>query len=103
MIVHGTVTLSSCKPDDLPMEIKLTPKLKRFVEQKVQSGDYASPDEVIGAALCLLDGQADRIEALRRALDPAIAEFERGEIIPGPLAVEQAAAEFRELMGSEQR
>ena len=85
------------------MEITLTPRLEKFVQQKVQSGEYALPDEVIRAALCLLRGRARRIEALQQALDPAIAEFERGEIIPGPVAVARGRTEFHELMGREQR
>lgn len=120
------------------MEISLTPKLERFVQEKVQSGEYRSTDDVIRAALRLLRQRdkylarlrrmiqrgiddleagrsapseqvfaelraerAGRSEALQHALDPAIAEFERGEIIPGPAAVEQAMTEFRRLAGSQ--
>jgi len=36
------------------MNIILTPKLKRLVEQKVKSGSYKNADEVISAALTLL-------------------------------------------------
>lgn len=86
-----------------PMEIDLTPELERFVQAKVQSGQYASADEVICHALRRVAREeqeyAARLEALRAELDPAIAEYKRGELIPGPLAVEQARAELRRLAG----
>jgi antitoxin ParD1/3/4 len=85
------------------MNVSLTPELERLVEQKVESGDYKSASEVVRHALRLLsrDDQKHqaRLEALRAQLDPAIAEYERGESIPGPLAVEQARTEFRRLTG----
>lgn len=85
------------------MNVSLTPELERLVERKVESGEYKSASEVVRHALRLLS-RDDReheakLEALRAQLDPAIAEFERGESIPGPLAVEQAKAEFRRLTG----
>jgi putative addiction module CopG family antidote len=118
------------------MEITLTPKLERFVQERVRSGEYSSPDDVISAALHLFhcrerhlawlrrmiqEGiddleagrhapaeevfarlraeRAGRIETLQQELDPAIAEFEHGEIILGPLAVQQAMTAFRRLAG----
>lgn len=85
------------------MEIDLTPELERLVERQVESGEYKSPSEVVCHALRLLsrdDREHEaRLKALRARVDPAIDEFERGESIPGPLAVEQAKAEFRRLAG----
>lgn len=82
------------------MNVSLTPELERLVEEKVESGEYKSASEVVRHALRLLsrDDQAHkaRLDALRAQLDPAIAEYERGEIIPGPTAVAQARAEFRQ-------
>ncbi len=83
------------------MNVSLTPELERLVEELVQSGEYKSASEVIRHSLRLLARERQeyeaRLEALRSKLDPAIAEYERGEIIPGPLAVAQAQAEFRRL------
>ncbi|HYW14357.1 MAG TPA: type II toxin-antitoxin system ParD family antitoxin [Longimicrobium sp.] len=85
------------------MNVSLTPELERLVERKVESGDYKSASEVVRHALRLLSREdrehQARLEVLRAQLDPAIAEYERGEFIPGPLAVEQARAEFRRLTG----
>ena len=83
------------------MNVSLTPELDALVEELVQSGEYKSASEVVRHALRLLSRErqehAIRLEALRTQLDPAIAEYERGEIIPGPVAVEQAKAEFQRL------
>ncbi|HEX2077399.1 MAG TPA: type II toxin-antitoxin system ParD family antitoxin [Longimicrobium sp.] len=85
------------------MNVSLTPELERLVEEKVESGKYKSASEVVRHALRLLsreDAEHEaRLEALRRDVDVGIAEIERGEAIPGPLAVEQAKAEFRRLTG----
>lgn len=83
------------------MNVSLTPELERLVEDMIQSGEYKSSSEVVRHALRLLSRERQeymaRLEALRAQLDPAIAEYERGEIIPGPTAVAQAEAEFRRL------
>lgn len=83
------------------MNVSLTPELDRMVEALVLSGEYKSASEVVRHALRLLSRERQeheaRLEALRTQLDPAIAEYERGEIIDGPTAVAQARAEFMRL------
>lgn len=85
------------------MNVSLTPELERLVEELVQSGEYKSSSEVVRHGLRLLSRDLQehtaRLEALRAQLDPAIAEYERGEVIPGPAAVAQAQAEFRRRAG----
>jgi len=85
------------------MNVSLTPELERLVEEKVESGEYKSASEVVRHALRLLsrDDQEHqaKLSALRSAIDAGIAEIERGEAIPGPIAVEQARSEFRRLTG----
>lgn len=76
-------------------------RLRRMIrrgEDDFEAGRSAPMAEVFAE---LRAERAEHIEALQQALDPAIAEFERGEIIPGPLAVEQAMNEFRRLTGSQ--
>ena len=85
------------------MNVSLTPELERLVEEKVSSGQYKSASEVVRDALRLLSQRDEahlaRLEALRREVDIGIAEIDRGEGIPGPIAVAQAKAEFRRLTG----
>ena len=69
------------------MHVILTAELKRLVQQKVDSGDYASASEVVREALQLLDAydelQKRRVEDLGRKIDEGIAQLDRGEGIPG--------------------
>jgi antitoxin ParD1/3/4 len=92
-------------PDEAAMNVSLTPELERLVESKVESGEYRSASEVVRHALRLLSREdrehQARLAQLRSQLDPAIAEFERGEAIPGPLAFDQARNEFRRVLGKE--
>lgn len=80
------------------MEISLTPEEERLVHQRVQSGEFGSANEVIRAALHLLAHEERRfrrkLAVLHAKLDVGIAELDRGEGIRGPIAVEQARAEF---------
>lgn len=85
------------------MNVSLTPELERLVESKVDSGEYKSASDVVRHALRLLSREDQEHQAklmgLRTEIDVGIAEIERGEAIPGPIAVEQARAEFRRLTG----
>lgn len=56
------------------MEIYLAPELERFVEAKVESGEYASTSAVICQALQLVAREDERFEARLERLrgrDPA--------------------------------
>lgn len=81
------------------MEITLTAAEERLVHEKVQSGEFDSTDEVIRAALHLLcheDRRSRRkLAVLREKINVGMNELRRGEGIPGPIAVEQARAEFQ--------
>lgn len=85
------------------MPLSLNPELERLIEEKVESGEYDSADDVVSDAMRLLSQrdveEGAKLDALRAGIDAAIAEVERGEAIPGALAMEQAKAEFRRLTG----
>lgn len=76
------------------MAIQLTAECERLIEEKVASGRYTSPSEVVRAALGLLDEQElsrqARFEELRRDIRVGLDEADRGELIP-------AEEVFREL------
>jgi antitoxin ParD1/3/4 len=63
------------------MTVTLTPQLEALVRQKVETGSYRTTDEVIEAALRLLDEQ-DRLTRLRAAIAVGDAQLARGEGIP---------------------
>jgi antitoxin ParD1/3/4 len=68
------------------MKITLDPKLERFVEEKVKSGQYASADAVVTSALSLLRDQetltAEDVARLKREVAIGIEQLDRGESAP---------------------
>lgn len=69
------------------MEVLLTPELERLVQQKLESGRYQSPDEVLRQALLLLDARDtlrnQKREALFQAIQIGIDQADRGEVVSG--------------------
>ena len=67
----------------MTMTISLTPELERLINEKVQSGEYASANEVIREGLRLLEEQEElrriKYEALKREVGIGITQIERGE------------------------
>jgi len=62
------------------MSITLTPELEELICRKVQSGLYSDTNEVVEAALRLLD-ERDRMTRLRALIAVADAEIARGETV----------------------
>ena len=56
------------------MKIDLTQRHKRYIDDKVKSGAYASPDEVVREGLRLLEAEDER----SRRIDWLRAEVEKG-------------------------
>jgi antitoxin ParD1/3/4 len=76
------------------MSIELPPRIAAMLQEKVDSGLYASADEAIEAAVRLLDEHDRRLQRLRAA----IAEGEEGEAIPWtPELMEQLSREAEEM------
>ena len=61
------------------MPITLKPEAEKLVEKKVATGAYPSNDAVIQAGLELLDQRDRKIEDLRKDLQIAIDQVDRGE------------------------
>jgi antitoxin ParD1/3/4 len=80
----------------MTMTITLSPELEKIINERVQSGEYASANEVIGEALRLLEEQEElrriKYEALKREIAKGAEGLERGEGIPA----EEVFAEVRE-------
>ena len=79
------------------MTISLTPEIQQFVAEKVRSGQYKSADEAVNALLAMTMSQErltpEDVAHLRRELDPAIAEADRGEF--ANFTAEEVIAERR--------
>jgi antitoxin ParD1/3/4 len=62
------------------MSIQLSPQVEALIRAKVDSGQYASADEVVRAAIPLLD-ERDRLRHLRSLLAVGLEQADRGELI----------------------
>ena len=76
------------------MNVALPPELEQLVTARVRSGRYSSVSEVIREALLLLEEREQlyerRRQELRHKIAEGLAQFDRGEGIPG----EQVFAEL---------
>lgn len=63
------------------MSIVLSPDQEEIVQQELATGGYGSVEDVVSEALRLLQAKR-RHEALRREIQLAVEQVERGEIVP---------------------
>ena len=65
------------------MDVKLPPKLKAWVNRKMESGGYEKPEDVIADAVRFAEAEERRIEKvrdrIRKELDRAARQLDRGE------------------------
>ncbi len=61
------------------MTVEIPSEFQRFVNQVIGSGSYTTESEVVGDALRLLQQRRQRIEELRREIQPALDQLDRGE------------------------
>jgi len=77
------------------MEIAITPKQKRLIDQKIKKGDYNNTAEVIGAALNLLD---DKDRAFTELGSLANSDIEALVFTVMMEAAKSAAEDLKEIM-----
>lgn len=81
------------------MNITLKPEQEALIHSKLQSGQYQTVDDVIQAALDLLDEQDKAYEEwvieTRAKVDEGIASLERGEGIDGETFVNQLLSKLK--------
>lgn len=81
------------------MNITLRPEQEALIHAKLQSGQYQTVDDVIQAALDLLDEQDKAYEEwvieTRAKVDEGIASLERGEGIDGETFVNQLLSKLK--------
>lgn len=76
------------------MSLAITAELQKLIEQRVKSGRYATPEDVVAAALYSLDQREKFGEFDDGELDRLMSE---GENSGGPLDGEKVLAELRDL------
>ena len=66
------------------MTISLSPELQKYVDEKLASGKYASPDEVVSQALIVMrnveNASPSAQDDLRRELHAALRDVEEGRV-----------------------
>jgi antitoxin ParD1/3/4 len=61
------------------MTVEIPPELQQFIHQVIDNGSFKSETEVVGQALRLLQQRQQKIEELRREIQPALDQLDRGE------------------------
>lgn len=73
----------------MTIEIELTERFRRFIEERVAAGEYRDAGEVVQAALRLLEEARQlhelKVERLRAALMQGVEQLDRGEGAEIPL------------------
>lgn len=80
------------------MNISLTPDLEQFIQNQVNSGKYASSEEVVKAALQAFIQQHDlykgRFDELQREIMIGVEASKRGEVIDADTLFNQLQAKL---------
>ena len=83
------------------MNVSLTPELELFIQSQIESGKYASTDEVILAALRAFEEREriykGRFEELRQEIMVGVEASERGEVVDGEIVFSQLQQKLQQL------
>ena len=61
------------------MTVSISGELQSLVQQELATGQYGTTDDVLLAAVRLLRERRQRIDELRREIQPALERLDRGE------------------------
>jgi antitoxin ParD1/3/4 len=82
------------------MSILLNPNHEQLILSKIKSGRYANVDEVIAAALQLLEEQEQQytfwLEDTRKKVEVGLDEIERGEVLDTEVVINQLKDKLRQ-------
>lgn len=71
------------------MSLSLTPETERRIAEQLQKGRYQSADEVIVAALALLDERERRLAELRQQIEVGVEQIDRGQVTDGEVVFDR--------------
>jgi antitoxin ParD1/3/4 len=84
------------------LTVTISPELAKYVEEKVSTGQFATPSEVIDDALRLLKTQetwsAADVEELRREVAIGIEQLDRRD--SGPWSADEIKSDGRRMLAS---
>ena len=76
------------------MNIKLTPEQEKFIEVQVNSGKFATFEEVINRGLKLLEYE-QWVKETREKIDAGLVELDRGEGLDGEAVIMDILNRFK--------
>jgi antitoxin ParD1/3/4 len=83
------------------MNIHLTPEIERLVETHVKSGRYSTADDVVLAALRLLESRdedaSQRKDKIREHIEEGWQSAQRGELVEGSESFDRFDADLEAL------
>ncbi len=89
------------------MHIELSPEQETLIENKVKSGQYASPSDVFTHALSLLDfvdnARPASTPEMRSAIESGWQSAQRGEFVDAEVVFARIENELADLENSSQR
>jgi len=75
------------------MDLKLAPDVRKLIDDRVRSGKYSSPEEVVTAALCSLDHDEKHGEFETGEWERLLTEAEEsGDCLDGDAVLAELAA-----------
>ena len=69
------------------MNISLKPEHAHFIQAQIETGQYASSDEVINEAFKLLAEREDRLRDLRQQIAVGTEQIARGQVTDGEIVL----------------
>jgi antitoxin ParD1/3/4 len=84
----------------LTKQIKLTPHLERLIEERVRSGRYESPSEVIREGLRLIEERDAVLSSVRAQVEEGWRASERSETVDGPNTMKQMRSRLIRKLGA---
>ncbi len=76
----------------MSVHVTLTPQLEKFVQDKVKSGQYATPSEVLRESVRIHMAEEERRKEMDRRIDESTASLRAGKGIPDKQAIAQMKA-----------
>ena len=69
--------------------LRLSPRLRRFIDARVSSGKYRSAEDVVRVGLRLLEGHEKAMKRVRRKIADGLRAADEGRVVDGELFFEQ--------------
>jgi antitoxin ParD1/3/4 len=79
------------------MNIVLKPEQEQFVQKQLAKGQYATVDELIGAAFTLLSDQEQRLEELRQQIAIGAEQIQQGKIVDGEAVFDRLQEKINQM------